>query len=194
MSLDTVAEDIRDEARERREEIIAEAEQEADEIIAEAEQEADEIIAEAEQAVDREIDTERERQLSSATLEAKQERLEARREALDEAREAVENEVAALEGEDRRELTHELLADAVASFDDETAVEVYVRPEDRDLVAELCESFPTAAVAGETDCLGGVVAESEASRVRIDNTFDSVLDTVWEDNLRDVSARLFGET
>jgi len=35
------------------------------------------------------------------------------------------------------------------------------------------------------------VVESDASRVRVNNTFDSVLETVWEDQLKDVSTRLF---
>jgi V/A-type H+-transporting ATPase subunit E len=45
--------------------------------------------------------------------------------------------------------------------------------------------------AGKYDCLGGVVVESDQSRLRVNNTFDSVLESVWEDNLQDISKRLF---
>ncbi|OYR79833.1 V-type ATP synthase subunit E, partial [Halorubrum distributum] len=40
---------------------------------------------------------------------------------------------------------------------------------------------------------GGVVAESDTSRVRVNNTFDSVLESVWDDELKNISERLFDQ-
>lgn len=193
MSLDTVVEDIRDEARERAEEIREEGKQRANDIIAEAEQDADDIIAEAEREAERTVEQEREQKLSSANLEAKQKRLEARREVLQSVREDVEARIADLEGERRRELTRALLDATAGEFDDADSVEVYGRAEDQDLLEEILADYPDFQFAGEYDCLGGVVVESERSRVLVNNTFDSVLDDVWEDNLREISDRLFGE-
>lgn len=48
-------------------------------------------------------------------------------------------------------------------------------------------------VDGEIDCLGGVVAESDTSRVRVNNTFDSILESVWDDELKNISERLFDQ-
>ena len=189
MSLETVVEDIRDEARARAEEIREAAEAEAEEIVAEAEQEAEELRERREQEVERELEQRREQTLSSANLEAKQSRLEARRDALASVHEAVEQYVAERE-EGREELTRALLADAVEEFGDEPVV-VYGRGDDQQLLADLAGEFENVSVGGERDCLGGVIAESEASRVRIDNTFDSVLEAVWEDELKEVSDRLF---
>jgi V/A-type H+-transporting ATPase subunit E len=70
-------------------------------------------------------------------------------------------------------------------------VSVYCRADDRDLLEDLLGGYDGFSVAGEYDCLGGVVVESEESRVRVNNTFDSVLETVWEDNLKELSDRLF---
>jgi len=190
MSLDTVVADIRDEARARAEEIVSEAEAEAEEIRAEAEEDAADIRAEREQAVEREIAQEREQQLSSAKLQAKQERLEARRDVLEDVRERVEAEIAGLE-DGREELTRALLDDASDEFDEGASVQVYGRADDQGLLESIVADYDGYEYAGEYDCLGGVVAESEGSRVRVKNTFDSVLDDVWEDNLRDVSGRLF---
>jgi V/A-type H+-transporting ATPase subunit E len=190
MSLETVAEDIRDEARERAAEIRAEAEERADEIRAEAEQDADDIVAEAEREVEREIAREREQQLSGAKLEAKQMRLEARRDALADVRDAVEQRLASLPESEREQLTRELL-DAASDEFESGPVRVYARSDDADLVRGILDDYDGYEYAGEYDCLGGVVVESEASRVRVNNTFDSVLETVWEDNLKDISARLF---
>ena len=193
MSLETVVEDIRDEARERAKEIRADAESRADDIVAEAEADADDIVAEAEADVEAEIEQEREQKLSSAKLEAKQMRLEARRDALQSVRSSVEDRIATLDGDEREELTRELLDAASTEFGDDDEVRVYGRADDEALISDVLDDYDGYEYAGEYDCLGGVVVESEASRVRVNNTFDSVLADVWENNLKEISARLFDE-
>ncbi|MFB6253892.1 MAG: V-type ATP synthase subunit E [Halobacteriaceae archaeon] len=189
MSLETVVEDIRNEAKERRKEILEEAEQEANEILEEAKKDAAETLASAEEEVSEEIEQEREQRLSSAKLEAKQMRLEARRDALDEVKEAIEERIAALEGDERRELTQELIETASDEFDEEAIV--YGREEDTELLQSILTDYDDLSYGGTRECLGGVIVEGEQSRVRINNTFDSILEEVWEDNLKDVSDILF---
>ncbi|WP_115864678.1 V-type ATP synthase subunit E [Halorussus litoreus] len=191
MSLDTVVEDIRNEARERAQEIQSEGDERAAEIVSEAEADADEILAEQEQETERAIEQEREQKLSSAKLEAKQQRLEARRDALQEVRDAVEQRLADLEGDRREELTRELLDAASEEFDAGDTVRVFGKPEDDELLTDIVADYDGYEYGGEHDCLGGVVVESEQSRVRVNNTFDSVLEDVWEDNLQNISTRLF---
>ncbi|WP_276254723.1 V-type ATP synthase subunit E [Halomontanus rarus] len=191
MSLDTVVEDIREEAHARAEDIRAEGEARAEEIESAAEEDAEEIVTDAERAADREIEQLREQRLSSAKLEAKQQRLEARRDVLGEVREHVEKELTALEGDTREELTRELLEAASVEFDAGDDVSVYGRSEDATLLESIVTDYDGYEYAGEYDCLGGVVVESEQSRVRVNNTFDSILEDVWEDNLREISNRLF---
>jgi len=190
MSLETVVEDIRDEAHARAEEIRAEAESEADRLVEEDDEEAEEIKTEREREVERQIEQEREQQLSSAKLEAKQERLEARRDVLEDIREDAEAAIATLD-DGREELTRALLEDAATEFDEGEAVEVYGRPDDEELLESILAEYDDYELAGEYDCLGGVVVESEGSRVRVKNTFDSVLDEVWEDNLTSITEQLF---
>ena len=189
MSLDTVVEDIREEARERAEEIRADAEERADEIVAEAEADAEQTREEIRQEAERETEQEREQKVSSAKLEAKQARLEARRSVLEDVHDAVEEAVADLE-DGREDLTRTLLEDAASEFDDDT-VQVYGRVDDQALLESVLDDYDGYEYAGEVDCLGGVVVEGEGSRVRVKNTFDSVLEQVWEDNLKDVGDRLF---
>jgi V/A-type H+-transporting ATPase subunit E len=191
MSLDTVAEDVTDDARNRAERIRSEADERAEEIIDEAEADAEETRAEREREVERRIDQEREQKLSSAKLEAKQKRLEGRRVVLEDTREEAESRVAALDGERREELTRELLDDATDEFGADEAVQVSGRADDADLLESLVAEYDGFEYAGEVECLGGVVAESEASRVRVNNTFDSILDSVWEAQLQEISTRLF---
>ncbi|UPV75837.1 V-type ATP synthase subunit E [Halorussus limi] len=191
MSLDTVVEDIRNEARERAKEIRSEGDERAEEIISEAESDVEEILAEQERETEQTIAQEREQKLSSAKLEAKQKRLEARRDVLQDVRSSVEERIAELEGDQREELTRELLDAASEEFDDGDTVHVYGKPEDDELLTDIVADYDGYEYAGEYDCLGGVVVESEQSRLRVNNTFDSVLEEVWEDNLQDISKRLF---
>jgi len=191
MSLDTVVEDIREEARARAEEIRDQARERADEIVAEAETEAEQVREQREREAEATVAQEREQQLSSAKLEAKQKRLEARRDALSSVRAAVEERIAGLEGDRREALTRSLLDDAAAEFGDEETVSVHGRADDQALLEDVLADYDGFEWAGEHDCLGGVVVEGEDSRVRVNNTFDSVLEDVWEDDLKDVSAKLF---
>ena len=190
MSLDTVVADIQAEAEDRAEEILAEAESEAERIRSEAETEAEEIRATAEREVEAEIEQLREQRLSSGKLEAKQERLEARRDVLSTVRAEVEDSIASLPEEKREPLTKALLEDAVAEFEE---ADVYTRPSDTELVETLLEDHEGFELVGETDCLGGVLLEGQDGRLRVDNTFDSVLETVWDDNLKALSDVLFEE-
>lgn len=191
MSLETVVEDIREQARERAAAIRAEAEAEAEQIVAEAEADAEDIIAEAEREAEREVERERDQQLSSATLEAKQRRLEARRDELEAVHDDVEAELAHLSGDQREELTRELLEAAATEFEGEETVSVHGRAEDRELIEDILDEYDGYEFAGEHDCLGGVVVQSEGTRLRVNNTFDSVLEEVWEEQLKDISTRLF---
>ena len=194
MSLDTVVEEIREEAREEAAEIRETARQRADEIVAAAEAEADETVATAEAEAESEVEQRRRQRVSAAKLEAKQTRLEARRDALDDVHERVESAVVDLEGERRERLTRALYEAAAAEFDDDDRLRVYGREDDHDLLASIADTADhEATVAGDHDCLGGVVVEGEDSRVRVDNSFDSVLADVWEDHLREVSDRLFAD-
>lgn len=193
MSLETVAEDVTDDAHERAERIREEADKRAAEIVERAERDAEEERDEREEEVESTIERERDQRLSSVKLEAQQKRLETRREVLTDTREEVEERIADLSGERRKELTQTLLEEATTEFEEGTNVGLYGRKEDGALLASLAEDYDGYEHAGEYDCLGGVVAESERSRVRVNNTFDSILDSVWDDELKTISSRLFDE-
>lgn len=193
MSLESVAEDIREQARAEAEEIRDAAEAEAEELIAEAEADAEELLERREREAERQVSQEREQGLSSANLEAKQLRLRARREALDDVKAAVEDRLASLAGEEREQLTEALLDAAVDEFDEEERLVVHGREEDADLLDSLVSDVDRLELGESRSCLGGVIVEGTTSSVRVDNTFDAVLRDVWDDNLRTISDSLFEE-
>lgn len=191
MGLETVVEDIKQEAREQAEEIRREAEQEREGILEEAREEAQEIRESVEQETTGEIESRREQALSSAKLEARKMKSREKKELLEELRGDVEDSLADL-SDGRRELTESLFTSAVEELGEDGGV-VYSAERDKDVVRELVEAESGYTYGGTEEMHGGVVVEAEDGDVRVDNTFDSLLDRVWQDRLKDVSDRLFEE-
>src|SRR6056297_1448587 len=123
MSLEQVRDDIEKEARTR-----------ADEIRADAEERAEEIRASRADEVDREISQRREQALSGAKLEAKQQRLEARRDVLGDVRDEIEAALVDLSSDKRKALTETLIEAAASEFEDDDAVVVHGRADDKELL------------------------------------------------------------
>ncbi len=193
MSLETVVDDIKQDAKERAETLREEGEREADQIITEANEEAEQIRDDAEAEVETQIEQEREQTESSARLEAKQEQLRAKREALEALYTDLEDELAALDSDRRRDLTVQLLEAGLAELGDVTTVYVHGRPDDEQLLKELIADRDDIAYGGTTECLGGVVLTGPNDRIRINNTFDSILEDVWEAHRKEISSLLFEE-
>lgn len=192
MGLETVVDDIKDEARTRAEEIKAEAEQEADETLEEAREEADEIRQEEREAAEKSAEELREQEISSAKLDARKMQSRERRDLLAELRADVRDKLAELE-EGREEMTRNLLEGAIEELGEDTGV-VYAAERDEDLVNDIIGDYDGFEYGGTTEVLGGVVVEASDGDVRVNNSFDSVLETVWNDSLKEVSERLLGET
>lgn len=191
MSLDTVVEDIRQEARKEAAAIREEADKEAEEIISQAKAEAEQIRQSAQEDVEAQIEREREQARSNAKLEARQQRLRARRDLLDAVYDSVAEALADLSGDKRRELTAALLDAARAEFSTEELV-VYGRGADEALITELLTD--NERFGGHYECLGGVVVEGPDGRIRANNTFDSLLTDIWEEQLGEISTRLFADS
>jgi len=192
MGLETVVDDIKDEARTRAEEIAQEAEEEAEEILEEARQEAESIKEEERESAEKRAKELREQEISSAKLEARKMRSRERRDLLAELRADVSEELADVE-EGREEMTRNLLEGAIEELGEDTGA-VYAAEGDEELVKEILDDYDGFEYGGTTDILGGVVVEASDGDVRVNNSFDSVLETVWNDSLKEVSERLLGES
>ena len=70
-----------------------------------------------------------------------------------------------------------------------TWMTVRVNPGDVALAQEL---FPAAEVQADPSIIGGLVAASEGDRVRVVNTFEKRLESLWEDILPDIMRDVAG--
>jgi V/A-type H+-transporting ATPase subunit E len=190
MSLDTVITDITAEAEAEAAAIRESAAEEADEIVEAARDTAADILADAETAVEATIAREREQAIASAKLEAKQLRLGARREVLGEVRSATEAALKAMDGERRERLTRALVEAALEAFD-AGELTVHGRAEDEELLAAIIDDHDGVELGTPIACLGGVLVESSTVDVRVNNTFDTILEQMWDREVSAVSDELF---
>ena len=192
MSLETVVEDIREKARGDAERILSESDAEGKEIIDKARKEASVNRAVGKEEISRKIELEREQKFSSTNLAAKQKTLEKKRDLLELVRQEIEDEISQIKGKEREELTGKLIESSIKEFIGVKDVFVYGNLEDEKLLKSLLKKHKGVKYGGEYECIGGVVMESESARMRVNNTFDSIIETVWTEELKNISELLFG--
>ncbi|MCH2453001.1 MAG: V-type ATP synthase subunit E [Halobacteriales archaeon] len=192
MSLETVVEDIREKARGDAERILSESDAEGKEIIDKARKEASVNRAVGKEEISRKIELEKEQKFSSTNLAAKQKTLEKKRDLLELVRQEIENEISQIKGKEREELTGKLIESSIKEFIGVKDVFVYGNLEDEKLLKSLLKKHKGVKYGGEYECIGGVVMESESARMRVNNTFDSIIETVWTEELKNISELLFG--
>ena len=192
MSLETVVEDIREKARGDAERILSESDAEGKEIIDKARKEASVNRAVGKEEISRKIELEKEQKFSSTNLAAKQKTLEKKRDLLELVRQEIENEISQIKGKEREELTGKLIESSIKEFIGVKDVFVYGNLEDEKLLKSLLKKHKGVKYGGEYEWIGGVVMESESARMRVNNTFDSIIETVWTEELKNISELLFG--
>lgn len=183
MGLENVVNDILEQAKSEYATIEAEAQDEADAIINEAKAKAEIIITESQAEVEANIQRRLKQEKSSAQLEIKRAALNAKKDVLDSvylsAREAISSFPA-----DKNASMLKVILDMYGS----EGTRVYSNGKDAKLVQEMTD----LTFMGEMDCIGGLVIENDDGSVRLDYTFDRILDDVSEETLKPVSDILFG--
>lgn len=178
MSLEEVIEEIRQQGRQESEEILESAQQERERMLAEVRSKAEESRAERLRLAEERGAREEVREIARAELEARKALLQAQKEVLDEVREAAASRLRDLEGNDR------LLEGLVEhSREDLEGGLVRCNPADEAVLKRLTGR----PVRGDLEVLGGFVIETEAGDRRIDLTYDTFLDGLWEQAIRDVA-------
>jgi len=185
MALDKVIKDILESARVETDKLVKEAEKEQSALL----READEAAAKRRRAQERELEETlrrlRRQEISSAELEAKKIVLNAKKEILDKAFEQTLREISLMPPEDKSRVYRKVLESASRSFP---------RPK---VVCPRKESPLLAGIPGlgsvvEGDMEPGLILESEDGSVRLDFRFRTILEGLWEREMKNVSTILFG--
>jgi len=185
MSLDKVVEDILQRGEERKREIINLGERERDEQLKQADKRIVEDRQKSEKRAEAAIVQMEQQELSSAELESKKAMLAAQRQTMEDLKEQVLDALRDYPSDKKKKLYAKLAARAKKELG-----ECYVYSNKNDKAVLQLPSGVTDA--GTIDCHGGLVFESKDRSYRLDYRFESMLDEVWNKELQQVYAKLFG--
>jgi len=189
--MEKIREAILDKVRGDAQNLLKEAEEKARQEIEKAEKEKGRKFEEEKQKMLREAEGEAARILAQASIKARQELLKAKASVVDEVVSRVKDIVSETSSDEGLiNLTREAIG--VLGGD---KVTVYVSARDVATAQKLLRADKELAgkvtEVKEFDCTGGVIVESMDGKVRIDNTYESRLETLLAKALPDISRELF---
>ena len=188
MPLEPVLADIQKKGEETVKKIREEAEKEAEKIIEEAKSEAEEILKKARVEAEKEGEALRKQEISAVTLEMKRLLLNKQKEIVEQVFDLLKQKVREMDEGTRKEIIKKLLSKNASP-----GMQVYSRKEDEGIVSEVIKELNLdLKYAGNVECIGGVILEDPAGEVRINLTFDELLNQLYEQKLAEVSKILFG--
>ncbi|MDH7592956.1 MAG: V-type ATP synthase subunit E family protein [Methanomicrobiales archaeon] len=190
MGLETVVADIQEKGRREVEAIRAETRREVEAILRSAQQRVEEIKLAAERDVKEQIDRMMAQEDSAATLVVKRQVLNAQKEVLDEVYRKTLAELSALPAEFHQEAIRKLLKKAVKEIN--TGL-VFCNARDTPFVQSILKEgeFAGFRIGGTLPIEGGAVVESIDGALKLDLSYRTHLDRVWEKGLKEASDALF---
>ena len=183
MGLEDVVNDILEQAGSKAAAINAEAENEAAALINESQSKANEIMQTRQVEVDAHIERMHKQEISSAHLEMKRAALNAKKDILDSVNQSAKDAISSMPAGKNANLLKAIL-DKYGS----SGTRVYSNERDAKLVQKMTDLM----YMGEIDCIGGLVIENDDGTVRMDYTYDRILEDVSEQSLKQISDILFG--
>lgn len=183
MGLENVVNDILEQAKAEVLIIKKETEGEVAAIIDEAKANAEKIMEAKQAQTNAQIDRIEKQEMSSAHLEIKRATLNAKKDVMESVYQSAREKISSIPAEKNANLLKEILDNYGSN-----GSRVYSNGRDAKLVQEMTD----LTYMGEIECLGGLVIENEDGSVRLDYTFDTILENASEQSLKHISDILFG--
>lgn len=177
MALENVVDSIRAQARKEADEALAQARRRAADVALRADAEAHALRERKARELRDAGGLLRKREIAAAELEARRMRLSAERALLLELRKGVETRLASLPPETRARHLRALSQRAPVG-------RLLVGARDRELASRLGRDL------GTVEALGGVVVEAADGSSREDLRYETILDDVWQEHLREIAGIL----
>ena len=191
MGLESVIEDIQRKGEREREAISAASALEERQILDEAQKRVEARRKEADGEISRVIQRMEDLELASANLAVKRALLNAQKEVLDQVHAAALRAILGLPEQVHRQILEKLLQQAAQEI--RTGV-VTCRAQDARVVKDLIAANPALSgyrIGPPVEIDGGVVVDSADGNVKIDLTYRTFLDGIWEKELKAASDLLF---
>jgi len=190
MELEAVALDIQEKAKREAEALREETRRETEGILSGAQQRAGEIRLDAEKEAGRQAARLTDLEVSSASLAVKRMLLNTQKDLLDQVYRTTLDAIGRLPGSFRKDSLRKLLSRAKKEIPEGT---VFCNGQDTQVLKEILgeSGFPGFRFGGALDIPGGIVVESGNGQLKIDYSYRTFLDRVWEAGLKDASDVLF---
>ncbi len=180
MSLEAVKDEILNSAKSQANAMTAEARKEANKIAAEAEKKIEDMKAKSEAEAKRAMDTIKRQEMSSAELESKKMLLEAKKQIVESVFADSRKKIESLPDKKREELIKKLLEKAKKDIE---IAHVYCNSKD----AKFIKGFGVQSA----DIIGGLIAENRERTIRVDYSFETLLQSIKDNELQSISKLLF---
>lgn len=181
MGLEAVKEEVIRQAKEQESAIIAEARKEANKIEKEAEKKIEEIKAKSEEDTKKAIDTMKRQALVTAEMESKKLVLESKKQVIENVFAEARKRLESLDEKRRESIVKKLVGKAEKELEVE-----YIYCNKNDL--KIIKGFK----AEPANIGGGIIAENRDRTIRIDYSFEAMLESIREGELQSINRVLFG--
>ncbi|MFC1690794.1 V-type ATP synthase subunit E family protein [Nanoarchaeota archaeon] len=181
MGLEKVKDEILNNADKNAQSIIAEGLKEADLVLSELGDKTKELEEKTQGEIKNLLAAVERRDIASAKFEAKRMILDKKKELIDEAFEKAKQNIANLESGKNRQIVKDLIKKAKLELPDIKTI--YANKKDKANVTGL--NFR------EIDIIGGIIAENSDASIRVDYSFDTLLEDMKEKELQNISEMLF---
>ena len=180
MGLEAVKEEVIRAAKEQEAAMIAEARKEASRLLKEAEKKIDEIKQRSEEETKKMIDVIKKQAIASAELEVKKMLLETKKQLIENVFAETEKRLESLDDKKRESLIKKLFDRAKKEIEVES---VYCSKKDL--------KFIKGANAEPIGIIGGLIAENKDKTIRVNYSFESMLESIKNTELQNINKLLF---
>ena len=180
MGLEAVKEEIIRAAKEQESALIAEARKEASRIMREAEKKIDETKEKSDLETKKISDTIKRQDLAAAEMENKKMLLEAKKQIIEAVFADARKKLEAFDDKKREAYIKKLLDKAKKEID---LGYVYCNRKDSKFVKDF--------KAENAEMIGGIIAENKERIIRVDYSFDTLLESIKESELQNINKLLF---
>jgi V/A-type H+-transporting ATPase subunit E len=190
--MEKLSQAVLNKVRAEAESIIREAEEKAQEEIEKAEKQREAMLEKERGRMRGEVEEEAARILAQGSIKARQRLLSAKAEAIAKVIDVTRKELSQVPSDKSHFIT--LVREAMDGLGVDKA-RIYVSPKDVSPVKKFLEANKELSgkivEVGETNCLGGVIVEDVEGKLRIDNTYETRLETLLPKLLPELSKKLF---
>lgn len=185
MGLEEVKQDILEEAEKSVSEIISKASKEAEEIVAKAEEETHKLEEESKESYAKEIVALEKKELAVAKLEAKKYIFDKKKEIMNMTIEAAKKEIINMPKVNKEPLLKGLVSKAEKEF---PIAYIYCNESEMPIVKKYVKKSVNVLSAKIS---GGIIAENMDKTLRIDYSYDTLFNDIYEKQLHDLAQILF---